>query len=201
MLVKYRTPETPENCFVVDGKKECKPDEDGSGGFTVAAIVDSPIGAPPTEARPAAPATDTDPAPGPRPATTRCGCSWAWSGWHRLPPTSPARRLGGSPSRTPGRGSNPPATPRRPPSGAIARRVAACSDGPGPIERDVPMLRDTQAFSGFSVDDLEAAKRFYGETLGLDVTDGDGNLSIALPVAAPCSSIPSPTTSRPRSRS
>jgi catechol 2,3-dioxygenase-like lactoylglutathione lyase family enzyme len=43
------------------------------------------------------------------------------------------------------------------------------------------MLRDTQAFSGFSVDDLEAAKRFYGETLGLEVTDGDGNLSIALP--------------------
>ena len=67
MLVKYRTPETPENCFVVDGKKECKPDEDGSGGFTVAAIVDSPIGAPPTEARPAAPATDTDPAPDPTP--------------------------------------------------------------------------------------------------------------------------------------
>ena len=67
MLVKYRTPETPENCFVVDGKKQCKPDEDGSGGFTVAAIVDSPIGAPPTEARPAAPATDTDPAPAPTP--------------------------------------------------------------------------------------------------------------------------------------
>jgi catechol 2,3-dioxygenase-like lactoylglutathione lyase family enzyme len=43
------------------------------------------------------------------------------------------------------------------------------------------MLRDTQAFSGFSVDDIEAAKRFYAETLGLDVTDGDGNLSIALP--------------------
>ena len=43
------------------------------------------------------------------------------------------------------------------------------------------MLRDTQAFSGFSVDDLEAAKRFYGQTLGLEVTDGDGNLSIALP--------------------
>ena len=35
------------------------------------------------------------------------------------------------------------------------------------------MLRDTQAFSGFSVDRLEAAKRFYGETLGLEVTDGD----------------------------
>jgi len=43
------------------------------------------------------------------------------------------------------------------------------------------MLRDTQAFSGFSVNDLEAAKRFYGETLGLDVTDDDGNLTLNLP--------------------
>ena len=27
------------------------------------------------------------------------------------------------------------------------------------------MLRDSKAFSGFAVDDLEAARRFYGETL------------------------------------
>jgi catechol 2,3-dioxygenase-like lactoylglutathione lyase family enzyme len=33
------------------------------------------------------------------------------------------------------------------------------------------MLKDTRAFSGFSVDDVEAAKRFYGETLGLEVTE------------------------------
>ena len=29
------------------------------------------------------------------------------------------------------------------------------------------MFKDTEAFSGFAVDDVEAAKRFYGETLGL----------------------------------
>jgi predicted enzyme related to lactoylglutathione lyase len=29
------------------------------------------------------------------------------------------------------------------------------------------VFRDTKAFSGFSVDDIEAARRFYGETLGL----------------------------------
>ncbi len=29
------------------------------------------------------------------------------------------------------------------------------------------MLADSKAFNGFAVDDLEAAKRFYGETLGL----------------------------------
>jgi catechol 2,3-dioxygenase-like lactoylglutathione lyase family enzyme len=37
------------------------------------------------------------------------------------------------------------------------------------------MFKDTQAFSGFSVDDVPRAKEFYGETLGLDVTEeGDG---------------------------
>jgi catechol 2,3-dioxygenase-like lactoylglutathione lyase family enzyme len=29
------------------------------------------------------------------------------------------------------------------------------------------MLADTKAFSGFAVDDLDEAKKFYGETLGL----------------------------------
>ena len=32
------------------------------------------------------------------------------------------------------------------------------------------MLADAKAFSGFAVDDLAAAKRFYGETLGLKIT-------------------------------
>jgi predicted enzyme related to lactoylglutathione lyase len=35
------------------------------------------------------------------------------------------------------------------------------------------MLSDSNAFSGFSVDDMDAAKRFYGETLGLRVQDGE----------------------------
>lgn len=33
------------------------------------------------------------------------------------------------------------------------------------------MFRDTRAFSGFSVDDVQKAKRFYGQTLGLEVTE------------------------------
>jgi predicted enzyme related to lactoylglutathione lyase len=33
------------------------------------------------------------------------------------------------------------------------------------------MFKDTSTFSGFSVDDVEAAKRFYGETLGVEVTE------------------------------
>jgi predicted enzyme related to lactoylglutathione lyase len=31
------------------------------------------------------------------------------------------------------------------------------------------MLQNSPAFSGFSTNDLDAAKQFYGETLGLDV--------------------------------
>lgn len=33
------------------------------------------------------------------------------------------------------------------------------------------MLQDSRAFSGFSVNNLEAAKKFYGEALGLQVTE------------------------------
>ena len=31
------------------------------------------------------------------------------------------------------------------------------------------MFKDTKAYSGFAVDDPDAAKQFYGETLGIDV--------------------------------
>lgn len=40
------------------------------------------------------------------------------------------------------------------------------------------MLRDSAAFSGFSSDDIPAAKAFYGDTLGLDVTEQDGMLTL-----------------------
>ncbi|HEX6679143.1 MAG TPA: VOC family protein [Gaiellaceae bacterium] len=42
------------------------------------------------------------------------------------------------------------------------------------------MFRDTYAFSGFSVDDLERAKAFYGETLGLHVSEENGLLTLKL---------------------
>ena len=34
------------------------------------------------------------------------------------------------------------------------------------------MFANTKAFSGFAVPDIDAARKFYGEILGLDVTDG-----------------------------
>ena len=33
------------------------------------------------------------------------------------------------------------------------------------------MFKDTHAFSGFSVNDLQKAKQFYGQTLGLEVSE------------------------------
>jgi catechol 2,3-dioxygenase-like lactoylglutathione lyase family enzyme len=38
------------------------------------------------------------------------------------------------------------------------------------------MLRDTKAFSGFSVNDLQKAQEFYGHTLGLDVSKEEEGL-------------------------
>lgn len=46
---------------------------------------------------------------------------------------------------------------------------------------DSKMLRQAKAFSGFSVDDLEAAKAFYEDTLGLEVVTLDmGLLQLSL---------------------
>ena len=42
------------------------------------------------------------------------------------------------------------------------------------------MFKDTKAFSGFSVNDLAAAKKFYGETLGLDVDQGPQGLRLKI---------------------
>lgn len=45
------------------------------------------------------------------------------------------------------------------------------------------MFKDTKAFSGFSVDDIDAARGFYGDTLGLDVSDVEMGGLISLNVA------------------
>jgi predicted enzyme related to lactoylglutathione lyase len=42
------------------------------------------------------------------------------------------------------------------------------------------MLRDSKAFSGFSVNNLAAAKDFYGQTLGLDVAEDAMGLTLKL---------------------
>lgn len=42
------------------------------------------------------------------------------------------------------------------------------------------MFKDSQAYSGFSVDDLDAARAFYGDTLGLEVADDGPGFSMTL---------------------
>jgi catechol 2,3-dioxygenase-like lactoylglutathione lyase family enzyme len=42
------------------------------------------------------------------------------------------------------------------------------------------MFKDTKAFSGFAVDDLDAAREFYGETLGLRISTEMGLLNLLL---------------------
>ena len=42
------------------------------------------------------------------------------------------------------------------------------------------MFRDSHAFSGFSTNDIGAARRFYAETLGLEVTEENGMLTLHL---------------------
>ena len=54
------------------------------------------------------------------------------------------------------------------------------------------MFKDTTAFSGFSVDDIPAAKAFYLETLGLEVTEADGMLTLHLAGDRPTLVYPKP---------
>jgi predicted enzyme related to lactoylglutathione lyase len=42
------------------------------------------------------------------------------------------------------------------------------------------MFKDVLAFSGFSVDDVGRAKEFYGKTLGLEVSEAHGLLTLHL---------------------
>lgn len=43
------------------------------------------------------------------------------------------------------------------------------------------MFEKTKAYSGFSVDDIPRAKQFYAETLGLEVSEANGMLTLHLP--------------------
>ncbi|GAA1884680.1 VOC family protein [Asanoa iriomotensis] len=54
------------------------------------------------------------------------------------------------------------------------------------------MFKPTRPFSGFSVDDIPAAKRFYGETLGLPVAEQNGMLLIDIGAGAEVLVYPKP---------
>lgn len=42
------------------------------------------------------------------------------------------------------------------------------------------MFGSTKAYSGFSVDDVEKAREFYGQTLGIEVSERHGMLTLGL---------------------
>jgi predicted enzyme related to lactoylglutathione lyase len=44
------------------------------------------------------------------------------------------------------------------------------------------MFKVTKAFSSFSVDDIQKAKKFYGQTLGLDVSEAYGGRLLKLQI-------------------
>lgn len=54
------------------------------------------------------------------------------------------------------------------------------------------MLADSKAFSGFAVPDLEAARAFYADTLGLEVSDENGLLTLHLAGDRPTLIYPKP---------
>jgi catechol 2,3-dioxygenase-like lactoylglutathione lyase family enzyme len=54
------------------------------------------------------------------------------------------------------------------------------------------MLAKSKAFSGFAVDDLDRAREFYGETLGLDVSVENGLLTLDLAGDRPTLVYPKP---------
>jgi catechol 2,3-dioxygenase-like lactoylglutathione lyase family enzyme len=59
------------------------------------------------------------------------------------------------------------------------------------------MFRTTPAFSGFSVDDIPAARRFYSEVLGLTVRDENGMLFLDIEGGNPVLVYPKGDAHRP----
>jgi catechol 2,3-dioxygenase-like lactoylglutathione lyase family enzyme len=54
------------------------------------------------------------------------------------------------------------------------------------------MFGNTDAFSGFAVDDIERAQQFYGETLGLETSTENGLLTLHLAGDRPTLVYPKP---------
>jgi catechol 2,3-dioxygenase-like lactoylglutathione lyase family enzyme len=54
------------------------------------------------------------------------------------------------------------------------------------------MFASTEAFSGFAVDDLDRAQRFYGETLGLETSSENGLMTLHLAGGRPTLVYPKP---------
>lgn len=63
---------------------------------------------------------------------------------------------------------------------ALTDESSAPAESYLPHDQEVPMFRDSHAFSGFSTDDVPTAKAFYADVLGLDVDEENGMLTLKL---------------------
>ena len=54
------------------------------------------------------------------------------------------------------------------------------------------MFKDTKAYSGFAVDDMDKAREFYGETLGLKTSEEHGLMTLHLAGDRPTLVYPKP---------
>jgi len=61
----------------------------------------------------------------------------------------------------------------------------------GPLEQGVDML-GTRTFSSFSANDIDAEKRFYGDTLGIELSEENGLLHLHLPEGSEAIVYPKP---------
>jgi catechol 2,3-dioxygenase-like lactoylglutathione lyase family enzyme len=48
------------------------------------------------------------------------------------------------------------------------------------IDRGATSLRESHAYAGFSTDDIDQARAFYGDLLGLEVSEANGMLRLSL---------------------
>jgi catechol 2,3-dioxygenase-like lactoylglutathione lyase family enzyme len=54
------------------------------------------------------------------------------------------------------------------------------------------MFKNTKAFSGFSVDDVDKARAFYGDTLGIETSEENGLLTLQIAGDRPTLAYPRP---------
>jgi predicted enzyme related to lactoylglutathione lyase len=58
--------------------------------------------------------------------------------------------------------------------------------------KEAMMFADTKAFSGFAVDDVEKARKFYGDTLGIETSEEYGLLTLHIAGDRPTMVYPKP---------
>ena len=110
--------------------------------------------------------------------------------WAKRVPFEPAYGAGEGRDRDPAtirdggfraqrRGRTAPRTGERPRGQEVASQMqdSQPSDSWG---RSSGMLQKSKAFSGFSVKDIQKAKEFYGQTLGLKISESNGLLTLHL---------------------